>query len=103
MLAAVFWGGNYAATKYASELLPELMIVAFRFAVGGLLLLLVLRLLEPECRLERGDVLPTLGLGCLGVAVSQFTFTFGVSLTSTANTRLVFATAPVWGLLLGDR
>jgi drug/metabolite transporter (DMT)-like permease len=101
MLAAVFWGGNYAATKYAAEQLPELMIVAFRFAVGGLLLLLVLRLLEPESRLGRSDVLPMLGLGCLGVAVSQITFTFGVSLTSTANTGLVFATAPVWGLLLG--
>ncbi len=101
MLAAVFWGGNYAATKYAAEQLPELMIVAFRFAVGGLLLLLVLRLMEPESRLERSNVLPMLGLGCLGVAVSQITFTFGVSLTSTANTGLVFATAPVWGLLLG--
>jgi drug/metabolite transporter (DMT)-like permease len=39
-------------------------------------------------------------LGCLGVAVSQTAFTFGVSMTSTANTGLVFATAPVWGLLL---
>jgi drug/metabolite transporter (DMT)-like permease len=56
---------------------------------------------EPESRLGRNDVLPMLGLGCLGVAVSQTTFTFGVSLTSTANTGLVFATAPVWGLLLG--
>jgi drug/metabolite transporter (DMT)-like permease len=101
VLAAVFWGGNYAATKYAAGHLPELPIVAFRFAVGGLLLLLVLRLLEPGSRLGRSDVLPMLGLGCLGVAVSQTSFTFGVSLTSTANTGLVFATAPVWGLLLG--
>ena len=101
VLAAVFWGSNYAATKYAAGHLPELLIVAFRFAVGGLLLLLVLRLVEPESSLERNDVLPMLGLGCLGVAVSQTTFTFGVSLTSTANTGLVFATAPVWGLLLG--
>ena len=101
VLAAVFWGGNYAATKYAAGHLPELPIVAFRFAVGGLLLLLVLRLLEPGSRLERSDVLPMLGLGCLGVAVSQTSFTFGVSLASTANTGLVSATAPVWGLLLG--
>ena len=49
----------------------------------------------------RSDVLPMAALGCLGVAVSQTAFTFGVSMTSTANTGLVFATAPVWGLLLG--
>ena len=42
-----------------------------------------------------------LGLGCLGVALGQTTFTFGVSMTTAANTGLIFATAPVWGLLLG--
>ena len=99
--AAVFWGSNYAATKYAAGHIPQLPIVAFRFAVGGLLLFLVLRLLEPESRLERKDVLPMVGLGCLAVTVAQTSFTYGVSLTSTANTGLVFATAPVWGLLLG--
>jgi drug/metabolite transporter (DMT)-like permease len=99
--AAVFWGSNYAVTKYATGHLPQLPIVAFRFTVGGLLLLLVLRLLEPGSGLGRKDVLPMAALGCLGVAVSQTAFTFGVSMTSTANTGLVFATAPVWGLLLG--
>jgi drug/metabolite transporter (DMT)-like permease len=101
VVAAVFWGSNYAVTKYAAGHLPQLMIVAFRFTIGGLLLLLVLRLLEPDSRLGRSDVLPMAALGCLGVAVSQTAFTFGVSMTSTANTGLVFATAPVWGLLLG--
>jgi drug/metabolite transporter (DMT)-like permease len=101
ILAAVFWGTNYAATKYAAGYLPQLSIVAFRFTVGGLLLLLVLRLLEPESRLERWDVLPVLGLGCLGVATAQTAFTFGISFTSASITGLVFATAPVWGLLLG--
>ena len=101
MMAAIFWGTNYAATKYAAEHLPQLLIVAFRFTAGGLLLLLVLRLLEPESGLQRKDVLPMLGLGCLGVATAQTAFTFGISLTSASNTGLVFATAPVWGLLLG--
>ena len=33
--------------------------------------------------------------------MGQTTFTFGVSLTSAANTGFIFATAPVWGLLFG--
>ena len=102
LAAAVFWGSNYAATKYAAGHIPQLPIVAFRFAIGGLLLVVVLRLLEPESRLERKDLLPMVGLGCLAVTVAQTSFTYGVSLTSTANTGLVFATAPVWGLLLGS-
>jgi drug/metabolite transporter (DMT)-like permease len=101
ILAALFWGTNYAATKYAAEYLPPLLIVALRFTAGGLLLLLILRLIEPETRLQREDVLPMLGVGCLGVAMAQIPFTIGISLTSASNTGLIFATAPVWGLLLG--
>ena len=35
------------------------------------------------------------------MAIGQTAFTFGVSMTSAANTGLIFATAPIWGLLLG--
>jgi drug/metabolite transporter (DMT)-like permease len=102
VLAAVFWGTNYAATKYAAEFIPPLLIVGIRFTVGGLLMLGLLQILEPASRLATKDLLPVAGLGCLGVAIGQTAFTFGVSMTSAANTGLIFATAPVWGLLLGS-
>ncbi len=101
ILAAVFWGTNYAATKFAALSIPPLSIVAIRFVVGGLLMYCVLRIVEPQSRLGRKDILPMAGLGCLGVAVAQTSFTFGISMTTAANTGLIFATAPVWGLLLG--
>jgi drug/metabolite transporter (DMT)-like permease len=101
IFAAVLWGLNFAATKYAAESIPPLVIVAFRFTGGGLLLLLILRLLEPESRPGRKDLILMAALGCFGVAIAQSGFTFGVSLTSAASTGLIFATAPVWGLLLG--
>src|SRR5215210_7397758 len=101
IFAAVFWGLNFAATKYAAASVPQLVIVAFRFTGGGLLLLLILRLLEPESRPGRKDLILMAALGCFGVAIAQSGFTFGVSLTSAASTGLIFATAPVWGLLLG--
>ena len=101
ILAAVFWGTNYAATKFAAQSIPPVSIVAVRFLLAGLLMYAVLRVLEPGSRLARKDLLPMAGLGCLGVALGQTTFTFGVSLTSAANTGFIFATAPVWGLLFG--
>jgi drug/metabolite transporter (DMT)-like permease len=101
VLAATFWGLNFAATKYAAASISPMLLVALRFTVGGLLLLLVLRLLEPKSRLRRSDVLPMAALGCFGVGTAQTGFTFGVSLSSAASTGLIFATAPVWGLLLG--
>lgn len=101
VLAAVFWGLNYVATKYAAEFIPPLLVVALRFNVGAFLLLGVLKLLESESKLARKDIFPMLGLGCFGVGVAQTAFTFGVSMTSAASTGLVFASAPVWGMLLG--
>lgn len=65
------------------------------------MLLLVLRILEPESRLRRKDILPMAGLGCFGIGAAQTAFTFGISLTSAASTGLVFTTAPVWGMVLG--
>jgi drug/metabolite transporter (DMT)-like permease len=101
VLAATFWGLNFAATKYAAATIPPLLLVALRFTVGGLLLLLVLRIIEPKSRLGRRDLLPMAALGCFGVATAQTGFTFGLSLSSAGSTGLIFATAPVWGLLLG--
>jgi drug/metabolite transporter (DMT)-like permease len=101
VLTATFWGLNFAATKYATATIAPMLLVALRFTVGGLLLLFVLQLLEPKSRLRSGDMLPMAALGCCGVATAQTGFTFGVSLSSAGSTGLIFATAPVWGLLLG--
>jgi hypothetical protein len=35
ILAAVFFGLNFAATKYAAGFVPPLLIVGIRFTVGG--------------------------------------------------------------------
>ncbi len=102
VLAAVFWGLNFAATKFAALSIPPLLLVAFRFCVGGMLMYGVLRVLEPRSGLGREDVLPMAALGCLGVVTTQTGFTFGLSLTSAASTGLIFSTAPVWGMLIGS-
>jgi drug/metabolite transporter (DMT)-like permease len=101
ILAAAFWGLNFVVTKYAADFLPPLLVVALRFAAGGLLLFGILKILEPQSKLARRDILPMLGLGCFGIGAAQTAFTFSVSMTSAASAGLVFATAPVWGILLG--
>ncbi len=102
ILAAIFWGTNFAATKFAALSVPPLLLVAFRFCAGGLLMYGALQLLEPKSRLGRKDLFPMAALGCLGVGTAQTGFTFGLSMTSAASTGLIFSTAPVWGMLLGS-
>src|ERR687886_2240277 len=71
ILAAVFWGTNYAATKFAALSLPPISIVAIRFAVGGILMFAILRLLKPGQRPTRKDILYMAGVGCLGDITAQ--------------------------------
>ena len=64
ILAAVFWGLNYTATKYAADFVPLSLLVTFRFALGGLLLLgSMLRLERSSSRGIFGVGLSLLGVG----------------------------------------
>jgi len=40
-------------------------------------------------------------LGVVGVGLNNVLFTFGVGATTASNTALIYATPPLWGMLLG--
>ncbi len=101
LLTVFFFGTSFTAVKIVVEDVPPVLFAATRFVLAGLLLWPLLRYLEPQERLDRRDLLPLLGLGVVGVTITQSVFTVGVGLTTAANTALVYSTAPVWGMLLG--
>ena len=100
LLTAFFFGTNFTAVKLVVENVPPILFAASRFTLAGLLLLPLALLSGPENRLAREDFLPMLGLGLVGVTLTQTVFTVGVGLTTAANTALVYSTSPVWGMLL---
>jgi drug/metabolite transporter (DMT)-like permease len=101
LLTVFFFGTNFTAVKLVVESVPPVLFAATRFTLAGLLLLPLALLSGPEGRLSRRDLLPMLGLGLVGVTLTQTVFTIGVGLTTAANTALVYSTAPVWGMVLG--
>jgi drug/metabolite transporter (DMT)-like permease len=100
-MTVFFFGTNFTAVKVVVEVVPPILFAATRFTFAGLLLLTLSRLTDEKSRLARADILPVLGLGIVGVTLTQTVFTIGVSLTTAASTALVYSTAPVWGMLLG--
>ena len=72
-----------------------------RYTLAGLLLLTSLRLLRRGIGLVPQDLAALAGLGLVGVSLNQVGYTVGLSLTSGSDAALIFASAPVWGLLLG--
>ena len=101
LLTVIFFGTNFTAVKIVVDSVPPILFAATRFTLAGLLLLLFVPFLGRENRLRREDFFPVLGLGIVGITLTQTVFTLGVSLTTAANTALVYSTAPVWGMLLG--
>jgi drug/metabolite transporter (DMT)-like permease len=99
--AAVALGTNPVAVKYAAGYLPALPFVALRFTAAGLLVLAILRFVEPGGGIERKDLLPMAGLGIIGVGLNNVLFTIGVELTTASDTALIYATPPLWGMVLG--
>lgn len=100
LLTVFFFGTNFTAVKLVVESVPPILFAATRFTLAGLLLLPLALFFGSEGRLSRQDLLPMLGLGFVGVTLTQSVFTVGVGLTTAANTALVYSTAPVWGMLL---
>ena len=101
LLTVFFFGTNFTAVKIVVDSVPPILFAATRFTLAGFLLLLFVPFLEGENRMSRKDFFPVLGLGIVGITLTQTVFTVGVSLTTAANTALVYSTAPVWGMLLG--
>src|SRR3712207_7517183 len=101
LLTVFFFGTNFTAVKLVVADVPPVLFAASRFTLAGLLLFVISRFAEPGTRLKRGDLLPILGLGIVGITLTQTVFTVGVGLTTAANTALVYSTSPVWGMLLG--
>ena len=97
VLAATFWGLN-AATNMPPQYLAN---VACRLRVYGRRAIVTARSTASRAeRQARRERCAPDGGGLLRGGHGQTGFTFGVSLSS-AGTGLIFATAPVWGLLLG--
>ena len=94
-MTVFFFGTNFVAVKYVVDFVPPLLFAAVRFTVAGTVLWLILRVLEPQSRIPRKELLPIFGLGVVGITLTQSVFTIGVSLTTAANTALIYSSAPV--------
>ena len=102
-LAAFFVGTDFVSVKYALQGLPPLVLVPLRYTIAGLAILVLLRLFRNKdgIGLTPKELTVMAGLGFVGVTLNQVGYTVGLSLTSGSHGALIFATAPVWGLILG--
>ena len=93
-LVVLFWGGNFTATKVTLASIPPLAFTAIRFAIGSVLLWLLIGRLEPKRALPPGMFWSIALLGVVGNTLYQLCFIIGLSRTSATNTALILAAMP---------
>ncbi|HWI63566.1 MAG TPA: DMT family transporter [Symbiobacteriaceae bacterium] len=95
------WGFGYVAFKLGQSEIPTALFNLLRYVVVVPLLWLVLLRSGEDWRLPRQDWARTAVTGVLGVFVYSLVFSNAAKMTSAANTSLLLALSPVWGVLIG--
>ncbi len=93
--AVTLWALNYSIVKFGLSQIAPLAFPVFRFGVGGLVLLVILRLREGSVGVRREDLPLLVLVGFFGITLSQITFVFALTNTSATDTALLTATGPM--------
>lgn len=96
---AIMWGLSFISTKVAMIALPPMTLAFSRFSLAAVLLIVVLRLVEPGTRLKLKDY-PQMALaGFLGVTLYFFFENNGLKLITASAASITIATTPILTLL----
>ena len=96
LLAVLFWGTSFVATKLALRELSPTTLIFVRFTQGSVLMILIL-LLRRDMSLPPRDTWPWLCLmGFVGIFVHQLLQVHGLKLTSATTTGWLIGLIPLW-------
>jgi drug/metabolite transporter (DMT)-like permease len=100
LLAIVFWGISFVATKAAISELSPIALVFSRAGLGSLLLLGLLAARREPFLPPRDAWGGLAAMGFVGVAFHQTLQAHALTLTSASNTGWLIGLTPVWSALL---
>ncbi|MDI6870095.1 MAG: DMT family transporter [Bacillota bacterium] len=96
---AVLGAPNYVVVKIAMAEIPPFVIAAIRFAISGLILLLLAYATEQTIALPPGTGKRILLLGAVGIFGYQVFFSYGLARTTSGNAALMVAMSPLFATL----
>ncbi|HEV7768457.1 MAG TPA: EamA family transporter [Thermoanaerobaculia bacterium] len=95
IIAIVFWGISFVATKAVLREISPVTLIFCRFAIGALVLLALVRELPPR------SAWPSLALmGFIGIFVHQMLQAYGLMLTAATNAGWLIGLTPLWSAVL---
>lgn len=100
-VTAILWGFLAVALKFALQFLDVLTIVALRFQIAVILLMLIYLVKSPrELQILKRPPLLAILAG-LFLAANYYCYFYGLSLTSASNTQIIIQTGPMLLAFIG--
>lgn len=100
LIAVVFWGLSFVATKTALGEVSPVTVISVRFVVGTVALLALLAARRQQILPDR-QALPMLAvMGFFGVFVHQMLQAYGLTMTTAVHTGWLIGLIPIWSALL---
>jgi len=95
LIAVIFWGMSFVASKAALAQVSPVTLIMVRFAIGSVMLLLIVRKMPPR------DAWPTLMLmGFVGIFVHQLLQAYALTMTTATHTGWLIGIIPIWSAIL---
>ncbi|MDR5659465.1 DMT family transporter [Serpentinicella sp. ANB-PHB4] len=100
LLTVFFWGISTSSSKIAIAEVPPSTLALLRFTIASIILFTIKKAKYKKEKLKRGDILPAMLCGLVGVTI-YFNFeNYGVSLISAANATILLAAVPLFTIIL---
>jgi len=100
LLAVVFWGVSFVATKAVVREISPIAVVFSRSVIGAMLLAGILRARGEPMLPPRAALGPLAAMGFVGVAFHGVLQAQALTLTTAVNTGWLIALIPIWSAIL---
>jgi drug/metabolite transporter (DMT)-like permease len=100
LLAIIFWGISFVATKGALRELTPVTLIFMRFLIGTVTLLSIVALRGENPLPARGHYPQLLLMGFIGVFIHQMLQSYALTLTSAVHAGWLVGLGPVWSAIL---
>jgi len=100
LIAVVLWGISFVATKAALREISPPTLIFTRFALGVVLLLIILRRQGANVLPSRRAWPALAMMGFIGIFIHQTLQAFGLTLTTAVHTGWLIGLIPIWSALL---
>ncbi|MDU2064679.1 MAG: DMT family transporter [Sporomusaceae bacterium] len=99
LCTVALWGLSFISIKVTVAVIPPMTLALFRFSIASVILLFLLKKMEPGTNLSRKDIPLMILSGLLGVAVFNNFQNIGIKMTTASAASMIIAAIPILTVL----